>query len=350
MISSFKYSLLKRIVFRVSIVGILSIIVSGVIISIGFIRDTKGHLNEDVFDLFIDEYLMETIEHVYWVFGLMLLVLLIFVFFTVRSSLKDVNLVSEKIKNLNINNTELLQEKFDAPIEIKPLVQSIEKLLKKAQEDVKQQKEFNDHISHELNTPLAILRANIEGLKEGQEKKDLIKDLSLIEDITSQLLRLSQIEHFKVTAKEFVDLNETIEEVITSMDRVKLSKRIKFYSLNKDTYFINGNKEYIFMCFRNLIDNALKNSPKDSLIQIELDKSNCVTIKNEKLNKNLNQSHASEIFHKFKRIDKKLYEGSGLGLAVVKRIVEAHNADIAVQIDDRFFSVSVKFKTKIATN
>jgi len=140
MISSFKYSLLKRIVFRVSIVGILSIIVSGVIISIGFIRDTKGHLNEDVFDLFIDEYLMETIEHVYWVFGLMLLVLLIFVFFTVRSSLKDVNLVSDKIKNLNINNTELLQEKFDAPIEIKPLVQSIEKLLKKAQEDVKQQK------------------------------------------------------------------------------------------------------------------------------------------------------------------------------------------------------------------
>ena len=350
MISSFKYSLLKRIVFRVSIVGILSIIVSGVIISIGFIRDTKGHLNEDVFDLFIDEYLMETIEHVYWVFALMLLVLLIFVFFTVRSSLKDVNLVSDKIKNLNINNTDFLQEKLNAPVEIKPLVQSIEKLLKKAQEDVKQQKEFNDHISHELNTPLAILRANIEGLKEGQEKKDLIKDLNLIEDITSQLLRLSQIEHFKVTDKEFVDLNEIIEEVITSMDRVELSQRIKLEVLKKDTYFINGNREYIFMCFRNLIDNAIKNSPKDSLIQITIDKSNNVTIKNEKLNKNLNQSHASEIFHKFKRIDKKLYEGSGLGLAVVKRIVEAHNANIAVQIDDRFFSVTIKFKNKIATN
>ena len=350
MISSFKYSLLKRIVFRVSIVGILSIIVSGVIISIGFIQDIKGHLNEDVFDLFIDEYLMETIEHVYWVFGLMLLVLLIFVFFTVRSSLNDVNLVSDKIKNLNINNTDFLQEKLNAPVEIKPLVQSIEKLLKKAQEDVKQQKEFNDHISHELNTPLAILRANIEGLKEGQEKKDLIKDLNLIEDITSQLLRLSQIEHFKVTDKEFVDLNEIIEEVITSMDRVELSQRIKLEILKKDTYFINGNREYIFMCFRNLIDNAIKNSPKDSLIQITINKSNNVTIKNEKLNKNLNQSHASEIFHKFKRIDKKLYEGSGLGLAVVKRIVEAHNANIAVQIDDRFFSVTIKFKNKIATN
>ena len=246
--------------------------------------------------------------------------------------------------------TDFLQEKLNAPVEIKPLVQSIEKLLKKAQEDVKQQKEFNDHISHELNTPLAILRANIEGLKEGQEKKDLIKDLSLIEDITSQLLRLSQIEHFKVTDKEFVDLNEIIEEVITSMDRVELSQRIKLEILKKDTYFINGNREYIFMCFRNLIDNALKNSPKDSLIQITIDKSNNVTIKNEKLNKNLNQSHASEIFHKFKRIDKKLYEGSGLGLAVVKRIVEAHNANIAVQIDDRFFSVTIKFKNKIATN
>jgi len=335
------YSLLNKLIIRTSLISLLLLIISGIVISLGFRNDMGEHASEAPADIFVDLILSESFEHVYWVFSVCLIFLIILIYFTVKNSLKDVNNVSEYVKKLDINNPISIPN-LKAPKEINPLLESIKVSFRKMEEDMKQQREFIDNAAHELNTPIAILRANIEGMENNQTRKDLLKDLELIENASSQMLRLSHLEKYKVTKNEKTDLNELINELMNTSDIYK--KEIIIKKTNHQL-FINGNKNYLDICFKNLFDNAISNKKENSKINISIDNQYNFTIENEHSMKNVNKDTAKNIFEKFWRGDKNKYAGSGLGLAIVKRIAEAHNAKISSKIDQKTFKISIKFNS-----
>ena len=335
------YSLLNKLIIRTSLISLLLLIISGIVISLGFRNDMGEHASEAPADIFVDLILSESFEHVYWVFAVCLIFLIILIYFTVKNSLKDVNSVSEYVKKLDINNPISIPN-LKAPKEINPLLESIKVSFRKMEEDMKQQREFIDNAAHELNTPIAILRANIEGMEKNQTRKDLLKDLELIENASSQMLRLSHLEKYKVTKNEKTDLNELINELMNTSDIYK--KEIIIKKTNHQL-FINGNKNYLDICFKNLFDNAISNKKENSKINISIDNQYNFTIENEHSMKNVNKDTAKNIFEKFWRGDKNKYAGSGLGLAIVKRIAEAHNAKISSKIDQKTFKISIKFNS-----
>ena len=335
------YSLLNKLIIRTSLISLLLLIISGIVISLGFRNDMGEHASEAPTDIFVDLILSESFEHVYWVFAVCLIFLIILIYFTVKNSLKDVNNVSEYVKKLDINNPISIPN-LKAPKEINPLLESIKVSFRKMEEDMKQQREFIDNAAHELNTPIAILRANIEGMEKNQTRKDLLKDLELIENASSQMLRLSHLEKYKVTKNEKTDLNELINELMNTSDIYK--KEIIIKKTNHQL-FINGNKNYLDICFKNLFDNAISNKKENSKINVSIDNQYNFTIENEHSMKNVNKDTAKNIFEKFWRGDKNKYAGSGLGLAIVKRIAEAHNAKISSKIDQKTFKISIKFNS-----
>jgi len=335
------YSLLNKLIIRTSLISLLLLIISGIVISLGFRNDMGEHASEAPTDIFVDLILSESFEHVYWVFAVCLIFLIILIYFTVKNSLKDVNNVSEYVKKLDINNPISIPN-LKAPKEINPLLESIKVSFRKMEEDMKQQREFIDNAAHELNTPIAILRANIEGMENNKTRKDLLKDLELIENASSQMLRLSHLEKYKVTKNEKTDLNELINELMNTSDIYK--KEIIIKKTNHQL-FINGNKNYLDICFKNLFDNAISNKKENSKINVSIDNQYNFTIENEHSMKNVNKDTAKNIFVKFWRGDKNKYAGSGLGLAIVKRIAEAHNAKISSKIDQKTFKISIKFNS-----
>jgi len=342
------YSLLKNIIFKVSLASIVTLIVSGLVIGLGFVNDQKDHLKEGetAIDIWIDAALSESFEHVYWVFILSFIIITILIYIIVKNALNDMNTISDSVNQIDLNSPDTFNQEFIGPREIQPLLNSLKNSYEKIDRDYKIQKEFIQNASHELNTPIAILRANIESLQNSSDKQELMKDLNLLENVSAQLLRLSQADNFKVRNNESADIIQIIKLVIESLSK---SDRIVFDTqMNKSE--IVGNKEYLYMCFRNLIENALYNSPENSKIQILAEDQNKIIIKNEKANKQLKQQDVEKLFNKFWRFDKNKYPGSGLGLNIVQRIVEAHDANLDVKIDEQYFTISIIFPTKTATN
>ena len=341
---SFTYSLLKKLILRVSLVSIIMLIISGLFITFGFIEDIKDDFGVFGSDVLIDIFLSEAFEHVYLIFILSFIILIILIYFTVKNSLKDINQIADKVKKIDINDAIILDLDISTPKEIEPLISAIKESFERIKNDIKQQKEFIQNASHELNTPIAILRANIEGLSETNVKEDLLNDLSLLENVTTQLLRLSQVENFKIKHNETTDIIKTVNLVIQNFEKDK--DRINFI-INTSDGVINGNKEFLYMCFRNLLENALYNSPNNSKIIITINQDNEIFFQNEKANKDLKQEDVDSIFKKFLRLEKNKYDGSGLGLTIVKRIIEAHNASLFVGIDDKNFKITLKFKPQV---
>jgi len=333
------YSLLNKLIVRTSLISLILLVISGIVISLGFRNDISEDIQEGTKDMIIDMILSESFEHVYWVFALCLILLIILIYFTVKNSLKDVNTVSNFVKDIDINK-EIRFPNLKTPKEINPLIESLKSSFAKIKDDMKQQREFIDNAAHELNTPIAILRANIEGMDNSKNKKELLNDLELIENVSSQMLRLSHLEKFQVTKDEKTDLVQLISDLIDSDDKYK--NEINLQKNLKDL-IINGNKNYLDICFKNLFDNAIHNKKQGTQIKVFIDSISGVSVINEHTIQNVNKDTDKNIFEKFWRGDKNKYSGSGLGLAIVKRIVEAHKATIIPQIDQKTFKIIINF-------
>lgn len=340
------YSILKKLITRISLVSFITLIVSGIIIAVGFVNDMKEH-GYSSSDTLIDELLSESFEHVYWVFGLSFLLIIFIMYFLVKNSFKDVNKISDDIKKMNINNPKEIVIDHDVPKEILPLVNSLNASFIKIKKDLEQQKEFISNASHELNTPIAILRANIEGMETSKQKEDLMNDLALLEKVSSQLLRLSQVDQFKVRADESADLIEVAHQAVQLFDKDKA--RLHIHTFDEKEVWINGSENYLLIALRNLLENALFNSPANTPIDIRVYKNGRITVSNTKQDQALTQDKIDQIFEKFWRLNKNKYVGAGLGLSIVKRIAEAHHASLHADLTGEIFNIYLQFKPFSAT-
>ena len=337
------YSIIKKLVIRTSIVGVFVLLMSGGIVSLGFIDDIAKDKNPDL-DKAIDIILSESFEHVFWILILSVLILIFVVYWTIKKSMEEINSISKKFSNINLEDPVVRYDATTIPKEILPLINSLNETLKRIKQDIDQKNEFIKNASHELNTPITILNANIESLPDSKKKYELKEDLKLLENISAQLFRLSQVENFKVKKNESVNLVDLLNDVIKQSYKIFPKRNIEFkIEGSKKDITINGTYDYLLMCFRNLLDNAAQNSPDNSIIKINLYESGNVEIINTLKSGIQTKILTQNLFKKFWRYDKNSYNGSGLGLSIVKRIIDAHNATIRTLLVDGEILFKLKF-------
>lgn len=202
------------------------------------------------------------------------------------------------------------------------------------------QSRFTSDASHELRTPLTAMKMELEvalrdkNLTKGDMRSQLesnLEEVNKLSDLAETLLQLSRLDHDKLE-REQLSLNAIVNTVIKKYD--KTGDRIAFTPSIKDCQ-IDGNRASIEELITILVDNALKYSPSDSLVQLTTsrrDRRACFEITNT--GKGIAATDLPHIFDRFYRADtartkSNAKTGFGLGLALAKQIVQLHNGELS---------------------
>jgi signal transduction histidine kinase len=221
---------------------------------------------------------------------------------------------------------------------------SAKRTMRPIEEMVTSQNRFIADASHELKTPLTAMKAEIEvnlrdkKLKLVDSKKLLqsnLEEVSKLETLSNALLNLAKYqEDIKLEFKK-LSLAEIIVEAYEKIEKIAQEKSIEFNN-NFEEVYIKGDKQSLVELFVILLDNAVKYSPKNSKVAINIfkkDKYATVEIKDHGIG--IKASDLPHIYDRFYRADhsrnKEKADGYGLGLSIAKRIIKLHNGAIICQ-------------------
>lgn len=202
--------------------------------------------------------------------------------------------------------------------------------IKPIEENNKKLKEYNHNLAHEIKTPLAVVKSNLELLELWYDKSlvaSSIEEINSMRDITDNLLFLSE----NTTLKD----NEKVSflEIIQGLE-ININLDVK-----KD-FIINGNKVLIERLITNLVENAKKYKNSNSKIQIFMDK-NTFKISN-KIKKSIVLEDTSVLFDTFYKLDNSRNTvWFWLGLSIVKKICDLHNLEVNIKVNDWIFEVEM---------
>ena len=205
--------------------------------------------------------------------------------------------------------------------------------------------DFVANVSHELKTPLTSIKGFLEVIESSakddpQMQKKSIKIMQtqankmqiLIDDLL-MLNRIEQQEHIKL--RDGVSINEVLKEVISNCTELANEKsiNIKFINSKKDS-IVKGDKEKLTVLFKNILDNAIKYSSPNTEISLEANLKNgkvIIAINDQGIG--IPKKDILRITERFYRSDngKKLkIEGTGIGLSIVKHIINQHEGELRI--------------------
>lgn len=224
------------------------------------------------------------------------------------------------------------------PEEILPLVQEINRLFERVSETMRREKAFTADAAHELRTPLAALKTQVQVAireKNDEQRQKILKNIiasgNRCAHVIDQLLTLSRLApETQVTYKDPVLLNEITEQLVAELAPLAIQKNIdiELQSPAKPLSIL-GNKVSLGILLRNLIANAIIYTPEGGHVNVLLsEQKNQVILQVIDTGPGIPEELYSRIFDRFYRQLGNKAEGSGLGLSIVKEIVEQHHGKI----------------------
>jgi len=208
-------------------------------------------------------------------------------------------------------------------------------------------KEFLGNVFHELKTPIFNIQGYIETLLHGGIDDKIIntrflkragKNVKRMAEVVDDLQMISNLEEgsFSITAEKF-DIHQLCAELIESSE-IRASKKnisLGFKEGCNNSFLVLADRELIHQVLNNLITNSIKYGKKDGFTQIGLyDMNEKILVEVSDNGIGIESKHLPRIFERFYRIDKNRSRelgGSGLGLSIVKHILEAHDQTINVR-------------------
>ncbi|MGI6227574.1 MAG: sensor histidine kinase [Peptococcales bacterium] len=233
-----------------------------------------------------------------------------------------------------------IQEKSNTK-EILRLTETINNLAQNLENQENLRKRLTADVAHELRTPLATLRGQLEAMIDGIWKPSIDRLKSCHEEIirlsrlVGDMEMLAQHENNNLYLKETeFDISALIGQVVQNFEGDYLKKDIKVcFSENRE--LITADKDKIIQVISNLLSNAIKYTPQGGIINIDVeDTGDFIQIIVKDNGIGISEEDLPYIFERFYRADKsrtRLTGGSGIGLTIVKAIVEAHKGKIEVK-------------------
>ena len=196
-----------------------------------------------------------------------------------------------------------------ARLTIAPIEESIHRLT-----------EYNRNISHELRTPISIIRSNLQLARIRNAEKYIessMEEIKIMEQIISALLFISEQKSVDREAVEVAPMAHTLAASLSSLYE---SRRIA-YEIMGDGIVIQANPELLRSLLKNLIENAHKYATEGTKISVRI---SSTAIEVENLGRTLSEEELTHIFDPFYKGKGNVSQGFGLGLSIVRRIVDLH--------------------------
>ena len=223
-------------------------------------------------------------------------------------------------------------------IEFSILQKAFKNMLIRLKEQSQLQIDFVNNASHELKTPIFILKGYVDMLSDwGKNDKEVLdeglivlkKEIQNMQELTEKLLFLAKSRNLTIE-KTSINLDNVLKEIIDNLIFAYPKQKINYSS---SEIFIDSDAALLKLLFKNLIENAIKYG-KDNPINIELKKEKKVTVIIEDFGVGISEKALPHIFERFYREDEarnREIKSYGLGLSIVKEIVNLLNIDIQVE-------------------
>jgi len=281
-------------------------------------------------DVLIDDIVDDFYKHVGWITLPILLVLLVTDIAIFRRALLPLRQASEIAQHIGPARTDIRLPLDEIPGEVRPLVSAINKALDRLDEGFRVQREFTADAAHELRTPLSILRTRVETLDDPRVAKALHLDIEAMSRVVGQLLDIAELEAFTIDPAEVADLQAACAEVAEFIAPLALEQDREIALLGTTApVWVKGNAEMMKRAIRNLAENAIRHTPKDTVVEFVVEENGTVTVQDR--GPGISAEERELIFQRFWRRDRNQQGSTGLGLSIVQRIAELHGATIDVQ-------------------
>lgn len=293
------------------------------------------------------------VENILWFWLLFLLfVVLIIVYFMISKSLSATKLVVDEVNQIKIDGHFHKLNTTGISSEIDELIKTFNLLIYNLQNSYKKVKDFGQNASHELKTPLTIIRGEIEvGLRKertNDEYKDILKstlsEVELLQEIIEKILFLSSNANEDIIKNfEEIYVDEIFSEAIKEKTQLVFAKNIRLNIVSLEPLTKLGNPTLLKIAITNLLDNAIKYSKENQSINLTLDNNSLII---EDFGCGIPTNEIEKVFDRFYRVQKiKNYsKGNGLGLAIVKTILDIHQFTIKVEsVEDSYTKVTIIF-------
>lgn len=266
-------------------------------------------------------------------------------YFLARKSLAPIASMNSQTKRISAESLSQRLDVTNPRDELGRLATTINDLLRRLESSFNEQQRFIADASHELRTPLAVLRGETEvALAKQRTADEYQQSLSLIQEEAERLSRIVEdlfllarqpIDAPATLMRERVSLNETVKDCARAAQVLAGRKGVRLTIENNSSLIdLNGDKELITRMILNLLDNAVKYTPAGGEISLALTRQNGnaeIVVRDTGIG--IAETDRKRVFDRFYRVDKarsRALGGAGLGLSIVRWIVEVHGGEIRI--------------------
>jgi two-component system, OmpR family, sensor histidine kinase QseC len=253
--------------------------------------------------------------------GLSILLLAAVLLLTVRRLLRPLRETSAQALQIGPQQLSRRLDEQHLPTELKPLVQSFNQVLARLEQGFRSQQQFMENAAHELKTPLALLRGQIELGGAGQTQQ-LLDDVDHLARQVQQLLVLAEVSDRSTYQPESIHLLPLAREVIGFLAPLAAKRDVRLDLLFEDARtMVHGDRMALFVLLKNLLENALNFAPGGSAVTLSL-RDRGLSVRDQ--GPGIDPAHRPHVFERFWRNPERRHEGAGLGLAICHEIAVAH--------------------------
>lgn len=258
--------------------------------------------------------------------------------------------ITRPVKEITRQARAMARGEFDRQVtvhsddEIGQLAQAFNHLSRQLQEALAVNAEFVANVSHELRTPLTTLRSYLEALTDGsvEDEKTRQRFLNVARQETERMIRLvedlltlSRLDSSEAkVAFEPLDLARLIERTVERFQLAAREKGIQLETALERRPLVWGNADQLQQVLDNLLSNAMKHTPAGGQIRVRLTQRGDVAhVSVQDTGSGIPAEHLPRVFDRFYRVDKarsRQAGGSGLGLSIARKVVEAHGGNIGL--------------------
>ena len=278
----------------------------------------------------------------------------VLVFFSIRIPLKPIHTLISHMNRLAMGDFETRIESkgiLSNHPAMKGISDSFNKLAEELENTEMLRGDFINNFSHEFKTPIVSIAGFAKLLKRGNlTEEQRIAYLTSIEEeslrlsyMATNVLNLTKIENQTILTDvtEF-NLSEQVRSSVLLLESKWGEKNIDL-QLDFDEYAVEGNEELLMQVWSNLMDNAVKFSPRCGTVILDVSESaDTVTVIISNTGPEISPEKKDKIFGKFYQADEShATEGNGIGLAIVKRVIDLHSGSVAVNCKEGMTTFTV---------
>jgi signal transduction histidine kinase len=258
-----------------------------------------------------------------------------------RLLLKPFSRITGKLKGISDPSIFDKNPVITTTSDFKSLDNALIELMEHIDELFKKEKEITVNISHELLTPVSVLRSKLENLLLNKnlspdistKLEESLKTLLRLQSMVNSLLLIARIESHQYLREDSFNIRVLLEEIGEELDPIAEDAGLKI-TLNPggDLLYKNANRSLIYSMFYNIINNAIKNTDKGGNILIECSSVNDrISVIISDTGRGMTKEQLDTIFSRFKTMSAVNGNGTGIGLAIAKTIADFHQIKVTVE-------------------